>query len=87
MIRRCNECDRVYEDVDCWTLCPHGPIWAPLDAYCREHDMVFCKEEHRSPTEVLLDMIWARVHSVHWLVYATIAALGYLSLAWQLWRT
>lgn len=35
-------CGRLYDDAEQWTICPHGPLWAPPDAYCREHDLVNC---------------------------------------------
>jgi hypothetical protein len=39
----CETCGHYYDDEFTWTLCPHGPLWAPLNAYCREHDLVNCK--------------------------------------------
>jgi len=39
---RCEKCGRGYDDAECWTICPHGPLWAAADAYCREHDLVDC---------------------------------------------
>lgn len=42
MTIQCEKCGKVYDDVGRWTICPHGPIWAPHDAYCPKHDLVFC---------------------------------------------
>lgn len=42
MITRCEKCGRVYDDASCWTICPHGPLWASPTAYCRIHDLVNC---------------------------------------------
>lgn len=36
-------CGRLYDDAEAWTICPHGPLWAALDAYCRQHDLVDCR--------------------------------------------
>lgn len=43
MIVRCENCKRLYDDAECWTICPHGPLWAAHDAYCLEHDLVNCR--------------------------------------------
>jgi hypothetical protein len=51
MTRLCETCGHYYDDEFCWTQCPHGPLWAPLDAYCREHDLVNCKLHHGEPHE------------------------------------
>jgi hypothetical protein len=48
--RFCETCGHYYDDEFCWTLCPHGPLWAPLHAYCREYDLVNCKL-HGEPHE------------------------------------
>ncbi len=51
MIVRCETCKRNYDDAECWTICPHGPLWANPGAYCREHDLVdcfICKEKKES---------------------------------------
>lgn len=50
MTRLCETCGRYFDDEQSWTLCPHGPLWAPLNAYCREHDLVNCKL-HGEPHE------------------------------------
>lgn len=50
MTQLCEKCGHYYDDEHCWTICPHGPIWAPLNAYCREHDLVNCKL-HGEPHE------------------------------------
>lgn len=42
MIRRCEECEVVYDDVDRWTLCPHGPLSGGNKTYCRIHDLDPC---------------------------------------------
>jgi hypothetical protein len=39
----CERCGHYYDDEQSWTICPHGPLWAPAWAYCREHDLVHCK--------------------------------------------
>jgi len=38
----CKRCLRHYDDAVSWTLCPHGPLWAGVSAYCQEHDLVNC---------------------------------------------
>ena len=50
MTQLCEICGHYYDDEQSWTICPHGPIWAPLNAYCREHDLVNCKL-HGEPHE------------------------------------
>lgn len=42
MVMECVDCHIVYDDATCWTTCPHGPLWADPDAYCREHDLINC---------------------------------------------
>lgn len=42
MIVRCESCGALYNDEHCWTLCPHGPLWAGPKAYCKKHDLVDC---------------------------------------------
>lgn len=42
MTTRCDICGSVYDDAACWTICPHGPLRAAPDAYCRRHDLVNC---------------------------------------------
>lgn len=42
MIVQCAECRRSYDDSACWTVCPHGPLWAPNEKYCAEHHLVNC---------------------------------------------
>jgi hypothetical protein len=42
MVVTCDKCHRLYDDAEQWTICPHGPLWAAHDAYCREHDLVNC---------------------------------------------
>jgi hypothetical protein len=39
----CRFCHVGYEDEVSWTICPHGPLWAAVEAYCRKHDLVDCK--------------------------------------------
>jgi hypothetical protein len=56
VIVRCDRCERNYDDATQWTICPHGPLWAAHDAYCREHDLVDCpfhekEEEEEKPWE------------------------------------
>lgn len=50
MIQLCETCGHYFDDEFTWTICPHGPLWAPLNAYCREHDLVNCKL-HGEPHE------------------------------------
>ena len=38
----CPDCHTIYDDEHCWATCPHGPLWAPPDKYCREHDLINC---------------------------------------------
>lgn len=42
MIVQCPTCRSRYDDADRWTICPHGPLWAPSGAYCMLHDLVNC---------------------------------------------
>lgn len=49
MLVQCSTCRRAYDDAEQWTICPHGPLWAAPDAYCRVHDLVNCPLEHDSP--------------------------------------
>lgn len=50
-IVQCEQCGLVYDDVNRWTICPHGPLWAPVEAYCRKCDLVFCQEH--TPREII----------------------------------
>jgi hypothetical protein len=43
MVVRCPTCSTVYDDETRWTICPHAPLWAAQDAYCRKHDLVNCQ--------------------------------------------
>jgi len=38
MIVQCIRCGRNYDDENCWTLCPHGPLEYHLDDYCYKCD-------------------------------------------------
>jgi len=49
MVVFCEKCSRYYDDENRWTICPHGPLWAAADAYCREHDLVNCKLHDPKP--------------------------------------
>lgn len=49
MIVVCDHCQRLYDDAEQWTLCPHGPLWAGWEDYCREHDLVACPFDHDTP--------------------------------------
>jgi hypothetical protein len=42
MTVQCPDCKSVYDDEHQWTICPHGPLWAGVDAYCKRHDLVNC---------------------------------------------
>jgi len=35
---RCDTCGRVYDDFDCWTICPHSPLGYPHDDLCPKCD-------------------------------------------------
>jgi hypothetical protein len=57
MYVECDKCHLRYDDETRWTICPHGPLWAGVDAYCRRHDLVNCKlceleKETHARTEV-----------------------------------
>ena len=39
---KCEKCGVVYDDASRWTICPHGPLNAPHDSYCRKHDLAPC---------------------------------------------
>lgn len=49
MYRICEQCEHGYDDENCWTICPHGPLWAAVDAYCRECDLVNCHTHCAAP--------------------------------------
>lgn len=59
MIRKCGDdtgvgragCGRLFDDEQSLTICPHGPLWAGVERYCIEHDLVDCPfhGERRSP--------------------------------------
>ena len=40
MNTQCEKCERYYDDAKCWTICPHGPLWAGLHDYCPRCDTV-----------------------------------------------
>jgi hypothetical protein len=43
MIVRCSNCEAVYDDESCWTICPHNPLYVnPDKKLCREHDLFDC---------------------------------------------
>lgn len=43
MIVTCPKCYFRYDDVVCWTICPHNDLRVAVDApYCRKHDLYFC---------------------------------------------
>ena len=44
MVVRCDKCERLYDDAEQWTICPHGPLGYPHDSYCRKCDTI--KEVH-----------------------------------------
>lgn len=55
MYIQCPNCGRNYDDEHCWTICPHGPLWAPLDSYCLKHDLVncfICKETNMTKEQI-----------------------------------
>lgn len=37
---QCDKCLRHYDDAQCWTTCPHGPLWAGVNDYCPACDTV-----------------------------------------------
>ena len=50
----CPACRRIYDDATCWTLCPHGPLWAGVNDYCPRCDTVVSvhgKCRHQQPKE------------------------------------
>lgn len=52
----CPTCRRGYDDAQCWTICPHGPLWAGPHDYCRKCDTVKslhgpCQHQKESPVE------------------------------------
>ena len=47
---QCGDCRRLFDDEVSWTICPHGPLWAAPEAYCREHDLVNCPH-HQVPAD------------------------------------
>ena len=51
MVIRCEKCYSFYNDENQWTICPHGPLWAPLNAYCKKHDLVDCVICKENPDE------------------------------------
>ena len=51
MLVRCETCRHAYDDAAQWTLCPHGPLWAAVDAYCPQHDLVHCPLHGDAPEE------------------------------------
>lgn len=53
MHRTCETCNRNYDDVSSWTICPHGPLGYPLDDYCTRCDTV--KSLHGACKHQLLD--------------------------------
>jgi len=42
MVVECPTCHAIYDDTVRWTICPHGPLSGPHDAYCRKHDLSPC---------------------------------------------
>ena len=40
MLVQCDNCKRTYDDASRWTICPHGPLGYPPDAYCPKCDIV-----------------------------------------------
>lgn len=54
---QCPTCDRVYDDAQRWTICPHNRLEASPEGdgrgehgsgYCEEHDLFNCQFEHKS---------------------------------------
>lgn len=31
---RCKDCNRGYNDEECWTICPHSPLGFPIKDLC-----------------------------------------------------
>lgn len=46
MIVECQKCKALYDDAECWTICPHGPLWASVGSYCPRCDLVDCQTHH-----------------------------------------
>lgn len=40
MRHRCFDCGRIYEDIDQWTICPHGPLGFAPSAYDPDTDTI-----------------------------------------------
>jgi hypothetical protein len=53
MIVTCSVCNRLYDDAEQWTLCNHGPLWASLNSYCQEHDLVNCPLHDEGPPKAV----------------------------------
>lgn len=56
MIVRCNQCQRVYNDAEQWTLCPHTPLGYPVDGYCPQCDTLRsvhgpCRHQAEAPVK------------------------------------
>lgn len=57
MVVLCEKCGIYYDDESRWTICPHGPLWAGVKAYCRKHDLVncfICEEQMHPSVEAVL---------------------------------
>lgn len=57
MYRQCETCQRCYDDVTCWTICPHGPLWAPVDAYDPKTDLVTLPSGPGAPVTLAPDAL------------------------------
>lgn len=82
MYVRCEKCGRNYDDAKCWTICPHGPLWAGLSDYCPRCDTVKslhgpCPHQQRKEhamamtREIARDKIPAHLHAAADALHAT----------------
>lgn len=82
MRRWCGACGRLYDDVDQWTICPHGPLWAASSAYDPDTDTI---RGFNHPDDIAIDVAprW-RAFDRWWhflLYYLACFAIGLL-LGW-----
>ncbi len=36
-------CGQVYDDAECWTICPHNPLYRGVEEQvCKRHDLFDC---------------------------------------------
>lgn len=74
----CPTCNRTYDDEHCWTICPHGPLWAAHDAYCRRHDVVNCWCKGKFPPLIAPSKLvrrWAILIALYYVVALKVLAV------------